>query len=421
MKRQDLQPKNLLIKCLSLVADKEIDTQNMRDALDVKEADSMKHVHDYEIRYNALSAEEFRLLWESAKGQPLTIEQARLAIWNTLFSVSMYDGDTIIAMARVIEDNGLCYYIKDVMVRLEYRAKGLDKRLIDELNSKSSEMSILIDDQYRHSPHYEEFFEAFCKRLEKRFNDIPVFDAAMQFYKTYHFIEYSRNHNSVVCGRNLYDEAYRYLNGIRLEEVVRKLVKDSGIKYLPAACVHLKKGFFRFILINEKSEFYLDDGTYLGTEYKKIVESILSGEKEVVPIRNDRIFTSLERHGWNPDKIIDTAPIEDKYRELGFSFFPAAKKFFEVIPTGKYKIWVPRSDDDCYIGFYPNKRMKDPKEFRDEIGEDLLTIASKREADFFISESGKFYVQYAVHNQRIYVTDDLYLFIYYLLINWNGF
>ncbi|WP_173473054.1 SUKH-3 domain-containing protein [Eubacterium ruminantium] len=421
MKRQDLQPKNLLIKCLSLVADKEIDTQNMRDALDVKEADSMKHVYDYEIRYNALNAEEFRLLWESAKGQPLTIEQARLAIWNTLFSVSMYDGDTIIAMARVIEDNGLCYYIKDVMVRLEYRAKGLDKRLIDELNSKSSEMSILIDDQYRHSPHYDEFFESFCKRLEKHFNDIPVFDAAMQFYKTYHFIEYSRNHNSVVCGRNLYDEAYRYLNGIRLEEVVRKLVKDSGIKYLPAACVHLKKGFFRFILINEKSEFYLDDGTYLGTEYKKIVESILSGEKEVVPIRNDRIFTSLERHGWNPDKIIDTAPIEDKYRELGFSFFPAAKKFFEVIPTGKYKIWVPRSDDDCYIGFYPNKRMKDPKEFRDEIGEDLLTIASKREADFFISESGKFYVQYAVHNQRIYVTDDLYLFIYYLLINWNGF
>lgn len=398
-----------------------INTQNMRDALDVKEADSMKHVHDYEIRYNALSAEEFSLLWESAKGQPLTIEQARLAIWNTLFSVSMYDGDTIIAMARVIEDNGLCYYIKDVMVRLEYRGKGLDKRLIDELNSKSSEMSILIDDQYRHSPHYDEHFEAFCKRLEKRFNDIPVFDAAMQFYKTYHFIKYSSDHNSVVCGPNVYDEAYRYLNGIRLEEVVRKLVKDNGIKYLPAACVYLKKAFFRFILINENGEFYLDDGTYLGTEYKKIVESILSGEKEVVPIRNDRIFTSLERHGWNPDKIIDTAPIEDKYRELGFSFFPAAKKFFEVIPTGKYKIWIPRSDDDCYIGFYPNKRMKDPKEFRDEIGEDLLTIASKREADFFISESGKFYVQYALHKQRIYVTDDLYLFIYYLLINWNGF
>ena len=62
----------------------------MRDALDVKEADRMKHVHDYEIRHNALSAEEFKLLWESVRGQPLTIEQARLAIENTLFSVFMY-------------------------------------------------------------------------------------------------------------------------------------------------------------------------------------------------------------------------------------------------------------------------------------------------------------------------------------------
>jgi hypothetical protein len=230
----------------------------------------------------------------------------------------------------------------------------------------------------------------------------------------------------VVCGPNVYDEAYLYLNGIRLEEVVRKLVKDNGIKYLPAALVYLKKAFFRFILINENGEFYLDDGTYLGTVYKKIVESILSGEKEVVPIRNERVFTSLERHGWNPDKIIDTAPIEDKYRELGFSVFPAAKKFFELIPIGKYRIWLPKSDDDCYIGFYPNKRMKDPKEIQNEIGEDLidedlLTIASKRDANFFISESGKFYAQYDFTREMFYVTDDLYLFIYYLLINRNGF
>ena len=282
-------------------------------------------------------------------------------------------------------------------------------------------MSIIIDDQYRHHPRYEEYFDAFCEKSEKHFNDIPVFDAAMQFYKEYFLIKYSSDHNSVSCAFIDYDDTNLHLKGICLEEAVRKLVKDNGIKYLPAAKVYLKKAFFRFILINENGEFYLDDGTYLGTDYEKIVESILNGEKEIVPILNDRIFTSLERHGWDPDKIIDTAPIEDKYRELGFSFFPAAKKFFEVIPTGKYKTWIPKSDDDCYVGFHPIKRMKDPKEFRDEIGEDLLTIASKREADFFISESGKFYVQYALHKQRIYVTDDLYLFIYYLLINRNGF
>ena len=65
--------------------------------------------------------------------------------------------------------------------------------------------------------------------------------------------------------------------------------------------------------------------------------------------------------------------------------------------------------------------MKDPKEFRDEVGENLLTIAAKREANFFISESGKFYAQYDFTREMFYVTDDLYLFIYYLLINRNGF
>ena len=51
-------------------------------------------------------------------------------------------------------------------------------------------MSIIIDDQYRHHPRYEEYFDAFCEKSEKHFSDIPVFDAAMQLYKEYHFIKY---------------------------------------------------------------------------------------------------------------------------------------------------------------------------------------------------------------------------------------
>ena len=36
-------------------------------------------------------------------------------------------------MARVIGDKGLCYYIKDVIVRPEYQGKGLGRVLINEL------------------------------------------------------------------------------------------------------------------------------------------------------------------------------------------------------------------------------------------------------------------------------------------------
>ena len=52
---------------------------------------------------------------------------------HTLFRVSVWDNDRIVAMARMIGDMGLTYYIKDVVVRPEYQHRGIGKLLIDEL------------------------------------------------------------------------------------------------------------------------------------------------------------------------------------------------------------------------------------------------------------------------------------------------
>ena len=85
------------------------------------------------VKHNELSAEEFVYLWESVWGQFPTLEQAKLAMDNTLFRVSVFDGEQIVAMARVIGDMGLCYYIKDVVVLPEYQEKGIGRLLIEEL------------------------------------------------------------------------------------------------------------------------------------------------------------------------------------------------------------------------------------------------------------------------------------------------
>ena len=66
------------------------------------------------IKYNELSAKEFILLWGTVWGQGPSLEQTELAMKNTLFRVSVYDKDKIVAMARVIGDKGLDYYIKDM-------------------------------------------------------------------------------------------------------------------------------------------------------------------------------------------------------------------------------------------------------------------------------------------------------------------
>ncbi len=88
---------------------------------------------EYTIKHNELTAEEFIFLWETVWGKGPSLEQTELAMKHTLFRVSVFDNDEIVAMARMIGDLGLDYYIKDVVVRPEYQKKGIGKLLINEL------------------------------------------------------------------------------------------------------------------------------------------------------------------------------------------------------------------------------------------------------------------------------------------------
>ena len=85
------------------------------------------------IKYNELTAEEFIALWETVWGPGPGLEQTRLAMAHTLFRISAWDGDKIVAMARMLGDMGLDYYIKDVVVRPEYQRRGIGRGMIREL------------------------------------------------------------------------------------------------------------------------------------------------------------------------------------------------------------------------------------------------------------------------------------------------
>lgn len=88
---------------------------------------------DLTIKYNELTAEEFILLWETVWREGPSYEQTELALRHTLFRVSVYDKGEVVAMARMIGDMGLDYYIKDVVVRPEYQKRGIGRLLINEL------------------------------------------------------------------------------------------------------------------------------------------------------------------------------------------------------------------------------------------------------------------------------------------------
>lgn len=85
------------------------------------------------IKYNELTAEEFVYLRQSVWDDAPSLEQTQLALENTLFRVSVFDGKKIVAMARAIGDKGLCYYIKDVVVHPDYQKQGIGRILIEEI------------------------------------------------------------------------------------------------------------------------------------------------------------------------------------------------------------------------------------------------------------------------------------------------
>lgn len=85
------------------------------------------------IKYNELTAEEFITLWETVWGEGPSLEQTRLALEHTLFRISVWDGDRIVGMSRMIGDMGLDYYIKDVVVIPEYQRKGIGRTMVNEL------------------------------------------------------------------------------------------------------------------------------------------------------------------------------------------------------------------------------------------------------------------------------------------------
>ena len=123
---------------------------------------------DLSVKYNELTAEQFIELWETVWGDGPTLEQTELAMKHTLFRVSIWDGDCIVAMARMNGDMVLNYYIKDVVVRPEYQGKGIGRMLINELKKfvndngvKGTDIFVELCAVPDKVPFYEKFgFEA---------------------------------------------------------------------------------------------------------------------------------------------------------------------------------------------------------------------------------------------------------------------
>lgn len=78
---------------------------------------------DLIVKHNELTAEQFIELWETVWGDGPSLEQTRLAMKHTLFRVSVWDGDLIVAMARMMVIWDLITILRMLLSDLNIREK----------------------------------------------------------------------------------------------------------------------------------------------------------------------------------------------------------------------------------------------------------------------------------------------------------
>lgn len=87
-----------------------------------------------EIVYNTPTAEEYvSLRMRSGMGNK-NIQRSRVALNNSLFTVSIYENQKLIAFGRIVGDGGITYVVSDIMVDSDYQRKGLAEKIMNAID-----------------------------------------------------------------------------------------------------------------------------------------------------------------------------------------------------------------------------------------------------------------------------------------------
>lgn len=71
---------------------------------------------NYSIHENTLGPDNYIELWESAGWGELARELVETSLKNSFATFEVRNGEKVIAMARLIGDGGMAFFLKDIVV-----------------------------------------------------------------------------------------------------------------------------------------------------------------------------------------------------------------------------------------------------------------------------------------------------------------
>lgn len=91
---------------------------------------SRNMIHFVEDR---LDIDTYLELRRSVNFKPLTRDQARKALDNSLYILVAYQGGKAVGMGRIVGDGAVICYVQDLIIRPEAQGQGIGSRLLDLL------------------------------------------------------------------------------------------------------------------------------------------------------------------------------------------------------------------------------------------------------------------------------------------------
>lgn len=87
-----------------------------------------------EILYSKPTAEDYvSLRLRSGMGNK-DIQRSEIALNNSLFTISIYENQKLIAFGRIVGDGGITYVVSDIMVDSDYQRKGLAEKIMNAID-----------------------------------------------------------------------------------------------------------------------------------------------------------------------------------------------------------------------------------------------------------------------------------------------
>lgn len=88
---------------------------------------------EYTIQDNQLRAEDFIRLFADAGWGKLSADMVETALSNSYATFCVESGGKVIAMARLLGDGAMSFFLKDLVVDAAYQGKGIGRALLAHL------------------------------------------------------------------------------------------------------------------------------------------------------------------------------------------------------------------------------------------------------------------------------------------------